>query len=214
MIYIYFNFIFSFLFFGSVSILDDYMNCNTLEKNKIQIKSKEELLTIYKKTYKLVFFNVFVSIIPVIYFSSYIINTNVKYLWNISFCKFIFELLCFSYLIDIFFYLFHRLFHTKLLYKYHKIHHQIKKPIGISAFYFHPIDFIFGNIIPIVLSIYISQMSLLTIHITLCIITFDTIFIGHSGNKKLSNFHDNHHKYFCFNFGTNKFMDKLLLTYK
>lgn len=43
-------------------------------------------------------------------------------------------------LFDVAFYTFHRLMHTKYIYKHiHKIHHEWKAPIGVIAIYAHPV---------------------------------------------------------------------------
>jgi sterol desaturase/sphingolipid hydroxylase (fatty acid hydroxylase superfamily) len=50
---------------------------------------------------------------------------------------------------DFFFYLSHRLLHTDYFYsKIHKIHHEFKESVSISAIYAHPIEYIMGNILP------------------------------------------------------------------
>jgi sterol desaturase/sphingolipid hydroxylase (fatty acid hydroxylase superfamily) len=58
--------------------------------------------------------------------------------------------LMFIYFMDDFlFYWSHRLLHLSVLYsKIHKIHHEHKITVGIAAEYAHPIEFIFGNILP------------------------------------------------------------------
>lgn len=43
----------------------------------------------------------------------------------------------------------HRLLHTRWLYSWtHKIHHEFKNPIAISAIHVHPIEFVIGNVLP------------------------------------------------------------------
>merc|ERR1712207_41429 len=42
----------------------------------------------------------------------------------------------------------HQLLHTQRFYWIHAVHHKYHIPIGISATYSHPIEYIFGNIIP------------------------------------------------------------------
>ena len=109
-------------------------------------------------------------------------------------------------------YLAHKLFHTKYFYKFHKVHHQIKAPIGISAIYLHPIDLIFGNIIPIFVPFILLKPDFITIHLFNFFTIFNTIYESHGGFENLSEFHDIHHKLSRYNFGTDVFMDRLFKT--
>ena len=53
---------------------------------------------------------------------------------------------------DASFYFGHRLLHTPFLYKYiHKLHHEHKTIVGISAQTAHPIEFIFFNLVPVLI---------------------------------------------------------------
>ena len=50
---------------------------------------------------------------------------------------------------DLTFHFSHRLLHQKWIYQYiHKIHHEHKVTIGWAAQYAHPIEFVFGNLLP------------------------------------------------------------------
>lgn len=50
---------------------------------------------------------------------------------------------------DFTFYWTHRMLHWGPIYKHvHKMHHTFKTPVGIAAEYAHPIEFIFGNMLP------------------------------------------------------------------
>lgn len=52
---------------------------------------------------------------------------------------------------DMTFYLSHRLLHRPWIYPYiHKIHHEHRVTIGMAAAHDHPLEFIFGNILPII----------------------------------------------------------------
>lgn len=42
----------------------------------------------------------------------------------------------------------HQLLHTKQFYWIHKVHHQYHAPIGIASVYAHPIEYVFGNMMP------------------------------------------------------------------
>jgi len=43
----------------------------------------------------------------------------------------------------------HRLLHHPILYKkIHKLHHQFRQPIGISAELVHPVEFVFNTMLP------------------------------------------------------------------
>jgi sterol desaturase/sphingolipid hydroxylase (fatty acid hydroxylase superfamily) len=59
------------------------------------------------------------------------------------------DLVIYILLEEVLFYYSHRLLHWKRIYKYvHKQHHDFKAPIGIAAEYAHPIEFVFGNLLP------------------------------------------------------------------
>lgn len=52
---------------------------------------------------------------------------------------------------DFAFYWIHRAVHTPFFYKHiHKRHHEFKVPIGMSSIYAHPLEYIFGNLVPYV----------------------------------------------------------------
>lgn len=50
---------------------------------------------------------------------------------------------------DFCFYWSHRTLHSKFLYKHiHKKHHEFVVPVSIASHYAHPLEFIFGNVLP------------------------------------------------------------------
>jgi len=113
---------------------------------------------------------------------------------------------------DFWIYISHRLFHSRLLYKYiHSIHHQRTYPQPYDSFYCHPVENFFQNWCIIGIPIFIWPLSKLTIAI------MGTLFILNSlvAHESRSNgFHIVHHKYYHLNYGAGfHIMDKLFRTY-
>ena len=77
----------------------------------------------------------------------------------------------------------HRILHTRFFYKHvHKLHHTYAQPVGVCAEYAHPFEFIFGNVLPIVLPITLLGKNLL--QFTFLAVGTQRIIgttIGHSG---------------------------------
>ena len=66
------------------------------------------------------------------------------------------QLIYFMLLEDFFFYWSHRFLHTPYIYKkIHKKHHEYHQTISIAAVYTHPLEYLFGNILPLAVG-YIS----------------------------------------------------------
>jgi len=103
---------------------------------------------------------------------------------------------------DFIFYLMHRLFHSKYLYKYHSIHHQWTGPNTASTFYYHPLEMLFVNILPLLLSILICRVNFFTARFIHFISVSNTMIVAHGGYKYFNNHsHDLHHKYRNCNYG-------------
>ena len=84
---------------------------------------------------------------------------------------------------DFFFYLSHRLLHNDYFYKkIHKIHHEFKETVTISALYSHPLEFVMGNIVPssIAPMILVQRMHLIT-HLVYIMMVLHESHDGHSG---------------------------------
>lgn len=182
---------------------------NILFNYKIQNKSPESVISSYRKCIWRVLINSLVLPVPAIYVLSYLTYANSFF----SIGKVLIELLIAVPLVDTFFYLLHRLFHHPALYKrFHKKHHEVTAPIGISALYMTSTDLYIGNILPVFLPMIILSASPITVSAWMIIATVNTVIMAHSGFVWLADFHDYHHKVFRRNYGTNIFMDWLFDT--
>ena len=120
-------------------------------------------------------------------------------------------------MMDMSFYWSHRLLHHPKLYWIHKQHHQYNITISLAATYAHPLEFIFGNVIPYSLGFLILK-NFMGVHIVSILIwnfygVLDTS-EGHSGYewdwcqlsflpwKLKANYHDFHHTHNSGNFGS------------
>lgn len=118
---------------------------------------------------------------------------------------------------NVWFYISHRLFHCKFLYKeYHYMHHifHAKNPLG--AFYAHPFEFLCCNV-PAMISPFFFGCSVPLVQ-AYCFVSFCNIIVSHSdvnfGLFQKSMFHQKHHRTYSKNFGLNtEVLDKLMGTY-
>lgn len=103
------------------------------------------------------------------------------------------------------FYTTHYLLHQSPFYSYiHKIHHRFKAPIAVASMYAHPIEFIVGNLLGVVLGPILTRCHPLTSFVWIHNALMSTGG-SHSGYKMFyADFHDAHHQYFDYNYGIGK----------
>jgi methylsterol monooxygenase len=92
----------------------------------------------------------------------------------------------------------HRLFHTRLLYRFHKIHHSFTSPVAATALYAHPLEHVLANVGPVFLGpcLMNSHITVMLMWVSLAIISTT---LKHSGYyipfNQSPGFHDAHHEY-------------------
>ena len=177
-----------------------------------KVQKTDNVMLNYKYCYKTVFVNTFVfGIVPSIAGGLYVSNYNGNE-WTLSTC--VSQILISSVCADILFYAFHRAFHIPLLYRlFHKKHHEIKNPVGLSTLYMSITDFYIGNILPTYIVPCMLNMHPYTLYIWILITIINSVAFAHSGFDGLAKFHDRHHLLFNKNYGINIFMDRLLGTH-
>jgi len=117
---------------------------------------------------------------------------------------------------DLGFYWSHRFLHWRRIYPYiHKIHHEYKTTIGLTAEYAHPIEYILGNVVPAALGVKLlgDRVHLFTYYFWLVYRLMGT-YEGHSGydlpwlpsrflpGTNTEAYHDFHHSHNVGNFGS------------
>jgi sterol desaturase/sphingolipid hydroxylase (fatty acid hydroxylase superfamily) len=120
------------------------------------------------------------------------------YLLSIEVLKFVICVL----IVEIWFYCTHYLLHQRPFYSHiHKIHHRFKAPIAVASMYAHPLEFISGNLLGVVLGPMLTRCHPLTSYVWIHNALMSTGG-SHSGYKMFyADFHDAHHQYFDYNFG-------------
>lgn len=133
-----------------------------------------------------------------------------KFNYQFNFSVFLLEALVLFFWNEIYFYLFHRLFHVKWLYKYHFDHHYSNVPTPFSAYSFHWSEgMILGAVMPVVMIFYDFQIYSIAL---LPLMSIVMNVLGHSNvdffqDKKLTSLysfskrHSLHHKNPHTNFG-------------
>ena len=117
-------------------------------------------------------------------------------------------------MVDVLFYLLHKILHAKWIYaNIHYIHHRYKYTYGIGAFYSHPLEFIGGNLLPVLAPMMVLDMPLRLCDLLVGLATFYTVVIAHGGFLPISK-HLYHHLKYKYNYGiirTDEIMGTLYL---
>jgi methylsterol monooxygenase/4-alpha-methyl-delta7-sterol-4alpha-methyl oxidase len=101
------------------------------------------------------------------------------------------------------FFTMHKIFHTRKLYKYHKVHHEFIEPCALSSMYCHPLEAIFCNQLATVAGPMLTCMSFEENIIWSILIAINTL-KAHSGLRISgfnSRYHDIHHSKQHKNYG-------------
>lgn len=113
---------------------------------------------------------------------------------------------------EVLFYYSHRMFHHRLLYRYHKIHHEWTSPIGLTATYSHWLEHVFSNLLPVMVGPILFQCNVSTLYIWITLAILSTV-NSHSGFHfplvVSPEYHDFHHLHFNQNYGVLGLLDYL-----
>lgn len=189
----------SFYKYFSISYLLSSIGCFFVDilypESRVKIKSKELILKDYKKMFPICLFNLLFSSIPIylgeIYLSNKKRNNN----------YFMLNFLIWLFYSDLLFYFIHKSFHSKFLYKYHKLHHEFEYTYGMGSFYSSLPDFVFANLFPIIIPLLILKPNDIFIKFISFFATSYTVIISHGGYKILYQSHLKHHIYKKINYG-------------
>ena len=113
------------------------------------------------------------------------------------------------------FYAFHGLLHwSPFLYKsIHKIHHRYTAPTAMTCVYAHPLEFVFGNVLPIYLGPILCNSHPITCYLWWGLAMLGTC-KGHSGYTIMGHRddHEDHHVLYQYNYGGMGLLDRILGT--
>ncbi|TVQ94931.1 MAG: fatty acid hydroxylase family protein [Deltaproteobacteria bacterium] len=123
------------------------------------------------------------------------------------------QLLAMGLITEVLFYSAHRLLHVRWFYRrIHHVHHEYRTPTAWSAQYAHPIEYFFGNMLPIAIPMLVVAPDLITLWAFGAIVLLNTQLV-HSGYQlplaPWAVSHDLHHYKVNVNYGSTGLMDTL-----
>jgi sterol desaturase/sphingolipid hydroxylase (fatty acid hydroxylase superfamily) len=194
--------------YWSLSFIFYLLDLKYLEKNHVNWLN-------YKKAAKCSFINQIMISFPTIYFTEKYIILAVEKSCNDSNSTILFKIFIIVNMANFLFYIFHRLFHTKILFKLlHYKHHEFIEPIAVAALYSNPIEHLFANTLSFLIPFYIVGVPYYTMLFLLCSGSCIVVF-SHINYRLVSDeMHLIHHKLFRYNYGFISYLDKIFGTYK
>lgn len=113
---------------------------------------------------------------------------------------------------EILFYYIHFAFHSRILYKYHKQHHQWTYPIAGAAIDARPVEYICIDLLPILIGSILVQCDCILLSLWIFLVTINTLYSHHPSSTL--GFHYTHHIHSNVNYSVFGIMDYLHQTYQ
>ena len=110
-----------------------------------------------------------------------------------------------SCVLDVLRYASHRLFHTRLLYRFHQENHFYYLPPGWLTACTHPVDWVLGNLVPCAIPVLITGMHFYTTLLWIAILTVSSVNMSKPERRA-------HYIFKGYNYGIGIFMDKMFGT--
>jgi sterol desaturase/sphingolipid hydroxylase (fatty acid hydroxylase superfamily) len=197
--YFYLYFIIGYYFYSVLGLIVDIFTIDN-RINSINIFSVKKN---YIQVSNLVNMNVLLRSIPFFCVAELMyINYNEGVSYTIFLCQYIVTLILGINLE----YLFHRLRHTKYLYKYHSKHHNQKVLFGYMTFYEHPYDFYLSMMIIIFPAL--LRFSPLITHSWILLYLYKTVILDHCNLFFIGKHYNLHHELKTYNYGI-KYIDNV-----